>query len=95
MTTPHVTETVRNGHVVAPVGTFPVICDLTGTCFVPDVFGADLRPALASLDWARVFNSTRRDELTASELEAAARHFVSLAAQCEDFAANARNLAAA
>lgn len=83
-----------------PLFTFTVECEETGTCYVPNVFGDNLRALLAALDWARVFNTsptnmnpTYKEVALQNELEAAATAAEALAGQCREYAEKSREQA--
>lgn len=74
------------------INTFPVSSQTTGECYIPDVFHDYLSMGIASLDFARVWNTRGTVEgyrMTAQELETAANHFEALARQCRLYAGDA------
>lgn len=69
-----------------PPATVAVTDETAGTVFVPDAFAENLSMLLASLDFARVWNTRRHGPMTAQELRAAAAAARALADDCDDFA---------
>lgn len=70
----------------------------TGTVYVPDTFKDNVQAILASLDFARVWNTRGTVDghtMTARELRQAAQYAQALARQCERYATTADELAAA
>lgn len=73
-----------------PLGTVRVDVHAdTGTVFIPDAFQTNLQVMLASLDFARVWQSKGTLEgfrMTAQELREAAKYAEALARQCQHYA---------
>lgn len=69
-----------------PPATVAVIDEAAGAVFVPDAFAEDLSILLASLDFARVWNTRQHWPMTAQELRGAAAAARRLADECEKFA---------
>lgn len=72
--------------IAQPVNTFTAEVEESGTCHIPNVFADHYRTLSASLDWARVFNTSQDHHSTHNELRAAARAARALADQCDAFA---------
>lgn len=68
---------------------------ISGDCYVPEVFADDLACTLASLDFARTWESRRDRMMVNRELTNAANHAEALARTCRRLAQEAHEMATA